>query len=311
MSDALVTPAQITSALAGDNGPAIDALLAALSPLFRQLATRHAATNNAGSSSDLEQDARIAAWQGLGRFDAERFTDETLADGFQGFIYSSVDHALRDAVREARFGDCPGADTDAMKTFGRMVEQSDGDLYLAEQMCRHVPATNRRLSQDRARAARMAWQGTVRLDAPAGENGITLAELMASELGEEADLIPRDLLSPEDISRAQSRTRVPVIRAVLDSMGAGQANVLRADYGINSPEFPDDASMAEALNTTPSALAKCRSNGKRTFAARFITAYGLRGAEADAWAAAAVAELAKTAKSRDGRKAYAAAHAMG
>lgn len=285
MSDALVTPALITAAQNGDRD-AIEAVLKDAEPVITRLAAQaasHYQRQGAADRDQLENDGRVAAWMAIGRFDAER-AGEDVADSFRGYIYKTVARSMQDSLRGQRFDGCAGADDDAIKVYGRMVDQADGDLYLAEQMCRHVPPAGRRLDKDRARAARMAWQGRASLDRPVGDDGATLAESLAESLG-----VPEDMITADDISREGSRVRVATVRAVLDSMGARQADVLRHDYGIGVDQVDTTEELAAVLGTTTVVIRKARDNAKKTFEAKFIQAYTSTPAEALAWAGAASA----------------------
>lgn len=290
MFDALVTPAFISAAQNGERD-AIEAVLKDAEPVITRLAAQAAShyQRQGGADRDqLENDGRVAAWMAIGRFDAER-AGEDIVDSFRGFIYKTVARAMQDSVRGQRFDGCAGADDDAIKVFGQMVEKADGDLYLAEQMSRHVPSYAKRLGKDRARAARMAWQGRTSLDKPflhrggEGEQVSTLGEALADSLG-----VPEDMVTADDISREQCRVRIATVRAVLDSMGAGQSTVLRHEFGINGvATFESDDDMAEALGVSKPVIRVNRSRGKETFAKRYSVAISNTPAEAKSWMDAA------------------------
>ncbi|MCR8576435.1 sigma factor [Streptomyces sp. Isolate_219] len=289
MSDALVTPALITSAQNGDRD-AIEAVLRDAEQTITRLAAQAAShyQRQGGADRDqLENDGRVAAWMAISRFDAER-AGEDVVDSFRGYIYKTVARAMQDSVRGQRFDGCAGADDDSIKVFGQMYAKADGDSHLAEQMCRHVPPAGRRLDKDRARAARMAWQGRVSLDRAVDEDGATLAEMLADSLG-----VPEDMVTADDISREHSRVRVATVRAVLDSMGTRQADVLRHDYGIGVDQVDTTEELAAVLGTTTVVIRKARDNAKTTFEAKFITAYTNSPEEAQAWAGAAAMKRAE------------------
>lgn len=279
MSAALVTPALITAAQNGDRD-AIEAVLKDAEQAITRLAAQAAGQYQRQGGADrdqLENDGRVAAWMAIGRFDAE-LAGEDVVDSLRGFIYKTVSRAMQDGIRGQRFDGCAGADDDAIKVFGQMLAESDNDLYLAEQKCRHVPPAGRRLDKDRARAARMAWQGRTSLDQPIGDEGATLGESLADALG-----IPEDMVTADDITREQRRIRIANVRAVLDSMGTRQADVLRYDWGIGVDEVETTEELAAILGTTARIISKARPNAKHTFEAKFIAAYTSSPAEAQAW----------------------------
>ncbi|MFD3904115.1 sigma-70 family RNA polymerase sigma factor [Streptomyces sp. CB04723] len=103
------------------------------------------------------QVGRIAVWEALGRF-----TDTTV-DAFERYMYTTIETTLKDAVRSQRDG-AAGADETAIKTFAAMLEAADGDMYEAARLAQTVPPKGKRLSAERAEAARMAWQGVISID---------------------------------------------------------------------------------------------------------------------------------------------------
>jgi RNA polymerase sigma factor (sigma-70 family) len=134
----------------------------------------HGGAAFANYREEFVQIARIAVWDSL-----SRFTDGTV-DSFERYAFTTIENKLKDEVRSAR--NSGGAvDENAMKTFAAMVEAADGDAYEAAKLCQTIPPKGRRLSADRAEAARLAWQGNVSLDKPvstseAGES--TLADFL-------------------------------------------------------------------------------------------------------------------------------------
>lgn len=120
----------------------------------------HGGNGYANSREELAQEARVAVWESLPRF--------TKGD-FEAFVGRTAYTALQDAVRAERN---PGADKDAVKVFASMMDAADGDPCEAERLVQTVPPTGRRLSADRAYAARMAWQGTLSIDAQTEDSSI-------------------------------------------------------------------------------------------------------------------------------------------
>jgi RNA polymerase sigma factor (sigma-70 family) len=141
---------------------AITAVIADMDERISRLAAQAARRLNGDHREDFEQDAREALFRALPRFDADT------VDAFHGFMFSSIQDALKDKVRSARY---VGVDKDAVKVFMSMLGDAEGDPYRAEQMAQTVPAKGLRLSADRAHAARLAWQGIVSVDQVAGSGG--------------------------------------------------------------------------------------------------------------------------------------------
>lgn len=145
----------------------------------------HGGAGFANYREEFAQVARVAVWDAL-----SRFTDETV-EAFERFTFTTIETKLKDAVRAERNSGA-GADENAVKTFAAMVEAAEGDVYAAMKMCQTLPPAGRRLSPDRADAARLAWQGTVSMDRPlvvgsSGTPGATLAEVLPGVADEEPD----------------------------------------------------------------------------------------------------------------------------
>jgi len=106
---------------------------------------------------EFAQVGRIAVWESLPRFNGET------VDSFFAFIYSTVEAKLMDAARYERNG-AAGADKDAIIIFGTVMEEAGHDVHRAEKLAQTSPPKGKRLSAERANAARLAWQGTVSID---------------------------------------------------------------------------------------------------------------------------------------------------
>jgi DNA-directed RNA polymerase specialized sigma24 family protein len=155
-----LTLAQIQAAQANDLA-GIAALLEAMESRINGLANLAALRLPNGSShiEDLKQDAREALFRALPRVD-----DGISADRAIGFLYHSMEDALKDNVRATRY---QGADKDAVKVFMSMLHgEAEGDAHRAEKLAQTAPPKGVRLSADRAYAARLAWQGAASLDKP-------------------------------------------------------------------------------------------------------------------------------------------------
>ncbi|MER5894746.1 hypothetical protein [Streptomyces sp. NPDC001876] len=144
----------------------------------------HGGAGFANYREEFAQVARVAVWEAL-----SRFTDATV-EAFERFSFTTIETKLKDAVRAERNSGA-GADENAVKTFAAMVEAAEGDVYAAMKMCQTLPPAGRRLSPERADAARLAWQGAVSLDKPftasRGTDTGTLADYLPAVSDEEPD----------------------------------------------------------------------------------------------------------------------------
>lgn len=159
----MLTVETIAAAKANDL-TAISSVLAETEGRVRSLADKfarrmapHGGARFADYREEFTQIGRVAVWESLSR------QTETGVDSFFAFIYRTVECTLQDAVRAERSN---GADADALKVFAAMLDAAEGDVYEAEKLAQTLPPKGRRLSADRAQAARMAWQGALALDAP-------------------------------------------------------------------------------------------------------------------------------------------------
>ncbi|MER7688338.1 hypothetical protein [Streptomyces sp. NPDC097610] len=135
----------------------LESRLEALSGKAAQRMAPHGGPRFYNFRDEFLQVARVTVWEAL-----SRFPDDNV-EAFERYMYVTVQTALQDAVRNER--NCvAGADENAMKTFATMVEAADGDVYEAEKLSQTLPPVGRRLSVDRANAARLAWQGALSLD---------------------------------------------------------------------------------------------------------------------------------------------------
>ncbi|MFJ8955606.1 sigma-70 family RNA polymerase sigma factor [Streptomyces sp. NPDC102381] len=127
--------------------------------LARKAASRMATSGAryADYVDEFTQVGRVAVWDLL-----PRFTDSTV-DAFERYVYTTVETTLKDAVRSERNGNA-GADENAMKVYAAMLEVTDGNVYEAAKLAQTIPPKGKRLSADRAEAARLAWQGAVSID---------------------------------------------------------------------------------------------------------------------------------------------------
>ncbi|MCF3174769.1 hypothetical protein IPZ61_15735 [Streptomyces sioyaensis] len=253
---------------------------------------------------DYRQDAAVAMFEALPRFNGDS------VDTFYGFMWGTIENALKDKVRESRN---QGADEDALKVFASMLERADGDVYLAEKFAQTVPPKGRRLSADRAEAARLAWQGAASLDAPATvvngptagsvsqgdyEASYSLADALATSMG-----VPEDLITAEDITSEERRQKHAIVNSILASMSTNQANALRLSYGIGGAQCfgtgdaGDLPGLAAALGLDIIPARDARVKGHKSFAKRYIKAVATSEAEEKELTEAAAINLG-----RGGRK---------
>lgn len=284
MTETTLTMDQVRAAQANDLA-ATTTVIEATESRVKRLAEKAARRMSNGGDTymnmreEFEQVGRIAVWESVPRFKGDS------VDAFMGFIYGTVEAALLDAVRDERHGGV-GADADAVKVFASMLEMSDGDVYLAEKLSQTVPPKGRRLSADRANAARMAWQGSQSMDAPVTPEGFartggtrrgvtkgtaSLADHLSSTYG-----VPDDLVTADDRTREESRVKHAVVTGILDVMGQNQRDVIRHSFGIGGATFyghgdsGDDVGLAAELFSTVVRVRDARSKGLKTFAKRYV-----------------------------------------
>lgn len=164
MNNTVITMDTINAAQALDldaTTAIIEAMESRVSTLARKAANRRG-YGFAEAFEEMAQLGRTTTWDALPRFKGET------VDEFYAFMYATIDAALLDAVRAERYA---GADSDAVKVFAQMMELADGDGFLAAKLAQTVPDAGRRISADRADAARLAWYGSHSLDAPVNANG--------------------------------------------------------------------------------------------------------------------------------------------
>jgi hypothetical protein len=105
--------------------------------------------------NDFRQDAMVTLFEYLPRWQGDS------VDEFRAYLYGAISGDLKAKAHAERN---PGADRDAVSVFKAMVELAEGDVYKAEKLAQTVPPKGKRISADRANAARLAWQGAVSID---------------------------------------------------------------------------------------------------------------------------------------------------
>lgn len=226
-----------------------------------------------GASADQREEfaqvGRIAVWEAL-----PRWTGDSV-DSFFAFMHKTVEGKIKDASRTERAQGATGADRDALWVFAACLKEAKGDAEAAEFLCSTLPPKGRRLSPERAQAARLAWMGTVSLDMPTSdESSGTLAELVTTDYG-----VPDDLVEPSDRMSDEKRRKLAIVNAVIESMGAKQSYALRTRWGIGTPEFGTgaeaDAEVAETIGVAPVQVGSIRNKAHRSFANRYGKITGL------------------------------------
>jgi len=177
----MLTLAQIHAAQTNDLA-GISAVLTEMDERVKRLAASAARrlSDHGHYREDFEQDAREALFMAL-----PRVTGDSV-DRAIGFLYASIEDALKDRVRAIRY---QGADKDAVKVFTSMLARTDGDAHKAEVLAQTEPPKGVRLGADRAQAARIAWQGSVYLDRPTGEGEASLADTLAAPQDDAPDVV--------------------------------------------------------------------------------------------------------------------------
>ncbi|MFJ4960964.1 hypothetical protein ACIP6P_00595 [Streptomyces sp. NPDC088729] len=290
MNETTLTIDQVYAAQANDlgaTGTVLDAMQGRINSLA-EMAARRMAQNGARFDEhrdDLRQDAALAMFEALPRFVG------TNVDTFFGFMWSTIEETLKDKVRQIRN---PGADKDAVKVFGAMLEKAGGDVYLAEKFAQNVPPKGRRLSADRAQAARLSWQGSASLDAPKYATWYDY-ETESQEVSqrplvlEVADAlgVPDDLVTSADLSAEERREKIAMVNGILDTLSPQQRAVVRHSFGIGGDtcygygDESDNEGMAAELGMKPAHVPPARTKGMRNFAAKWIEATAYDDAEAE------------------------------
>ncbi|MEW1550969.1 sigma factor [Streptomyces tsukubensis] len=245
---------------------AVTEVIKATESRVRGIAARMSVSHD--QREEFEQVGRVAIWEAL-----DRFTGESV-DSFYAFMTRTVETTIRDAARIEKNQGATGADHTALWTFAACVREAKGDLDAAQILCQTLPPKGRRLSADRAAAARMAYEGPVSLDMRTGEEESTLADFLESDYG-----VPGELVEPGDINRSQRDRKIRTVRAVLDSMGAKGSYILKATYGITpSPCLGTgaaaDAEIAAAIGSATSAIKVMRNQAHKSFESRYRKAVG-------------------------------------
>jgi hypothetical protein len=165
---------------------AVAEVIAATEATINRLAGKAAQRMGQGQYShyreEFAQVGRLALWECLRRFNGANETE------FFGYLIKTVESALYDAVRAEKNGGA-GIDKDAVWIYSQMLAKADGDPYRAAKLAQTEPKAGDRLSADRADAARLAYAGSISLDAPTGDDDGTLADTLVAPEADTLDVI--------------------------------------------------------------------------------------------------------------------------
>lgn len=232
---------------------------------------------------ELAQVGRITVWEAL-----PRFAGETV-DRFFGFIYASVNAKILEA-RNNELNPGTGVDRDARSIFSQMMKLTDGDAFAAEKLAQTEPPARKRLSADRAQAARLAYQGARSMDQHERSNSnATLGDMLAD--------MPADLVTADDLNSLDRQAKAQHVHDTLAQLGDLQRNVLNLSFGIGGAEFhgyktgaTDYQGMADTLDTTVVYVRTARSKAYDRFATLWIRDYAASEDEAETLRQAAATE---------------------
>lgn len=209
----------------------ISAVLAEMAERIDRLASQTASsmgTNPARYAdyvADFRQDAHVALFEYLPRWEGDS------ADAFCAYLYGSIAGVLKVKAHAERN---PGADRDAMSIFKAMMVAADGNVYEAEKLAQTLPAKGKRISADRAHAARLAWQGAISIDKQSGddEQGLSIADGLVAPQDE-----PEDVVRPKVGTGAALEASGAVIGVTAGCSNGVSAQVTTAysSRGISAP----------------------------------------------------------------------------
>lgn len=216
-------------------------------------------------AQDYAQEARLALWSAFTSFSGTS----------EGEFVKFAERTIRGAISNARRAQgSEGVSQSTMRRFEMALRAADGSAHEAEVLAQDPDVMGAEcLSAEMAYAARLAYEGSDRLDAPVpGESGMALIDVVADRLG-----IPADLLESDDITRAQVGITRDRVHAILSELGEKQRTVLKGLVGIDPVGHygtENDNALAADHGLNPARVKKIRSEGKSTFARRWVTAYG-------------------------------------
>lgn len=278
-----LTSAQIASAKSGDMDAASE-ILAELKPRIAYVA-RDAATVAGHLDHSLVNDyvseANLAVLLALPKFQGE--TVGELSRYVDLYIKEAVDISRRDEVERGLVYDLPNH---TRHTYERALAKAGGDADKAEQLAQSSDEFGpRALAASTASLARAASQRVEYLDAPAGRgegSSVTLA-----------DTLTEDNAAVVRPHRTVDQNRTHQILEEMRAASPRQAEVLEYAAGLNGKTVAsgmehkrtkqgdrwtlrDATGVAEVLGASVQTVRTSWNNAKKGFAARWVSAYGVR-----------------------------------
>lgn len=256
-----LTHAQI--AAAKDNElEAVAAVIAETEALVKAKARRYAGSADENGNSlaeDLAQVGRIAVWQSLAKFEGDT------PAAFMAYI----EKALHTAMSEVRRAETRrGVSEYTAADFEKALTLAGGDPYEAERIAVSDDMGDRKMSRERAYAARLSWLGLDYLDRPvATEDGesFTLAEKIERETG-----TPAELITAADIASHRRTVIRDQVHRTLGLLSERQRHVLKAGFGISPVALyqpgADDGELAADMGATRYQVQQARTKGSKRFA---------------------------------------------
>jgi DNA-directed RNA polymerase specialized sigma subunit len=250
----------IASAVANDLD-ATTAVIAATESRILYRAGQHATIGgryDADLAEDMAQIGRVAVWTNL-----PNFTGSTSA---QFFVYMDrwIDRAMAEQRRQET---ALGVSREAARRFEDALVKAKGDQFEAEHIAADKTVMGKHaLSAESAFAARLAWQGSISLDAPLSEDGGTLGDLVASEMG-----IPGDMVTSRDVADHKRAATKRAVHTALGKLSARMSGVLKRDYSFDGVVHyagkpgESDAEMSAEMGITPAQIQQARNKGKDRF----------------------------------------------
>ncbi|MEU0764816.1 sigma-70 family RNA polymerase sigma factor [Streptomyces microflavus] len=255
-----LTHSQISAAKDNDLG-AVSAIIRETEALVQAKARQYAGSvdeHGNALAEDLAQVGRIAVWQSIEKFDG---------DTPQAFM-AYIDRALHNALSEARRAETrPGVTPYAAADFEKALTLACGDPYDAERIATTDEMGERKMSPDRAYAARLSWLGLEYLERPVtyeGSEMLTLAMKLERETG-----LPAELVTTADIASHRRTVIRDQVHRVLGLLSERQRHVLKAGFGVapvaQYQPGADDDELAADMGATRYQVQQARTKGSRRF----------------------------------------------
>lgn len=260
----------------------ITEVLAAIEGRVTGLANQAVRKNLRGDFDDYRQDALCAFFAWLPSFGGDSVED------FMFGAYGAMLAATQTSVDSDRNDGIMRKDPVAFTAFKAAMERTGNDTAAAERLAIETGYKGAKISAERIRAVRLAWAGSLSLDAKvtngqssyspsgAGNNGMDFADTITYEDGSQ----PRD--------NAVSRR----VRDVLDTLPTAQADVLHKRYGIAGQVcIGDDVQdLAASVGKPEGATRTLFARANDSFTNAWIAAVASTEEAALSWAQAAADE---------------------